>query len=238
MRLIILIVMALSAQVAFSDSSRTTKGEPQLLDCPNTPNGVIRFALRSDKDTADLFEWTGRTIHKAASKPLDKEFFSQFKPGSTHVWEYWEFGPTMIGRNLVSASSILTTPYSLSGDGKLLVAGLQRQSGKIDFEHDVEPQSIVLLDVATSKVLSIVDMHQSIDALSWSPDSPLIAILSNVERYGKTTPRERLSAFSGHPIPYDDITITVIGLDGILRCSLMAAQSLPYGKGLIRWDAN
>jgi hypothetical protein len=236
MRFVILLALTFGCTGAWSAAPDNTRQAPQLRDCSMPPIGIIRFALRSDKNTVDVFEWSDRTIRKVKSEPLGDSVASQFPTSSTYKWKYWEISPAAIDRAAVSASSILSTPYAMSSDGKTLVSGLQQNNGKVDFERDSEPSSLVFLEVGSSKVLNTVDIGKSIHALSWNPTSSAVVVMTIDERYGKKTLRERSAASIGHPIPYSDITLTIIGRDGVSICSVAAAKSLPYGTGFVRWD--
>jgi hypothetical protein len=236
MRLAIITTMIFSSTTALPASSdnSTTDSRPRLLECPNPPVGVIRFALPSSDGRPLLFEWSGKTIRKVDPELYGKDFYAQFKAGSTYKWNYWELNTPLIDRQAAGAKSFLSTPYSMSSDGRLLAAGLLTENE----QQDIAPKSFVLLDVSAKTVMTSVNVGQSIDALSWDPRAMALVIVSRVERYRKKTVKEQFAAAIGHPIPYEDIALTVFGLDGIPRCSTIAAQSLPYGTGQVRWDAN
>jgi hypothetical protein len=198
---------------------------------------VIRFSLLSDADIVEEYEWVDRTVRlQRKSRHPDKQFFSQFMLGSTHKWNYWALEANKVDRNAVGTNSLLTSPYSMSRDGKMLVAGLQRQDHKIAFEEDITPQSIAFLEASTSKVLGIVDLGRSIDSVSWAPDSKSVAVIARSEKYGSKSVKDKLAASIGHPVPYENIKVYVIGIDGAFNCAVLAALSMPYGTGLIRWE--
>jgi hypothetical protein len=191
--------------------------------------GVIRFAVRSDKTTANMYEWSGKTYRELGSEEMDKRFFSTFKAGSNHQWNFWELAN--VNRTVVGPGTLLSTPYSMDPGEKILAAGLERKGDDID-----EPTEFVFLEVATSRIIKRVEVGRSIVGLSWDPNSAAVVVMSRVERYGKKSLRERLAAAIGHPISYDDIFLDVIGVDGAAHCSVAPASSIPYGTGLVRWD--
>jgi hypothetical protein len=143
MRIAALLILAFGCSGAFAAAPDNRREAPRLLDCSTPPAGIIRIALRSDEDTAEIFEWSNRKIRKVESEPVSDRLIAEFPAASTYKWKYWEISPTEVNRTAVNSNSLLSTPYAMSSDGKTLVAGLQRQNGKIDFEHDVQPSTLV-----------------------------------------------------------------------------------------------
>jgi hypothetical protein len=192
--------------------------------------GVIRFAVRSDTTTAGIYEWSGTVTRELGREDVDQLFFSRFKTGSSHQSNLWEF--TNIDRTIAGPGTLLSTPYSMDSEGKILAAGLERSGDDIN-----EPKEVVFLEVATLRIISRVDVGRSIVGLSWDPNSAAVVVMSRIEVYGKKSFRERLAAAIGHPIPYSDIFLDVIGVDGATRCSIAPVSSMPYGTGLVRWSS-
>jgi hypothetical protein len=229
-------MLTLVATLVFSGAvggAETTMADAQLTNCPNPPTGVIRFALLSDKNTADLYEWSGRTYRMVGTAPLDKVFFDGFEASSTYKWNYWGADAPSINRSAAGSGSTLSSPYSVSKDGKWLAAGLLRLNEKND-----PPLRFVFLEVDTSRVVHTVEIGKSIKAMSLNPQAQEVVVLSETEKYVRKSLRQRFASAIGHPIPYSDITLTVVGLDGSSHCSITPARSLPYGNGLVRRDSD
>jgi hypothetical protein len=210
-----------------------------MLNCPNPPTGIVRFALRSEKNTADLFEWSGTAVRKVTTEPLSKDFFKRFKDGSIDQPPYWRLSDKNINRGSAGENLILSTPYSMSPDEKTLAAGIKQK-------HDefAPTKQFVFLDVNRGAILNTNDMGKWVDSISFDTQSLSVAVATSESvpkagRYGMSwTLKEKIAAFSGHEMTYEDVIISTVGLDGIIRCSVLAAHALPHGRGFVRWDAD
>lgn len=230
MRLPVLLAMSLlvyRALVANPTIASTAESRP--LECQSPPMGVIRFAVLSDKRTADMYEWSGTTFIRRGREDIDKGFFLAFKAGSYHKWNFWDIAD--ISRKVAGPGTLLSTPYSMDPEAKILAAGLETEGDDIH-----EPKELAFLEVATARVITIVDVGRSIVGLSWDPDSTAVVVITRAERYGNRSFRERLAAAIGHPIAYADIFLDVIGVDGAVHCSIAPVSSIPYGTGFVRWE--
>jgi hypothetical protein len=205
--------------------------EGRVVNCDSPPTGTIRFTLISG-DAVDRYEWVGRSFRRVDAAPHSEALVWEFKSGSYFKWNYW--GPDMeaVSRQLDGVT--LSTPYALSGDGNWIVAGAVA-AGETS---DIDPLRVVLIHHGSVHIERTFEPDSRIRAVAWSPDSGAIVMITRSEVYGKSSLRERFAAAIGHPIPYDRITLSVVGRDGVPRCSIVPAEHLPYGNGYVRWDVN
>jgi hypothetical protein len=100
------------------------------------------------------------------------------------------------------------------------------------------PISFRIADERGKEVLAAqLDEGSWIKAIDWSPDSSAIAVLVEKERYGKC-PLEILSAFSGHPVPYESFGLRVYSLKSSAQLSVPSiVKEIPYGSALVRWKS-
>ncbi len=226
-------MVTLLVSVAANAQQPKSAGEPKQVDCARPPSGTIRFTLTGGGDEAALYEWAGSSFRRVGVSPAGKDLLSGFKPGSFYEWNYWGADVGDISRRAADSDTILSTPYAVSRDGNWFVAGVVSTD-----DRNAAPSRLVVLRRDSSVIVRTLERSDSIDAVAWSPDSDAIVVLSRAERYVKKTLRQRFAAAIGHPIPYAQITVSVLGRDGTLRCSIVPSENLPYGVGYVRWDPN
>jgi len=203
--------------------------EKSAFDCSQPPEGVIRFTLSSGRNDARLYEWHGKEFHQVGTTPIGKGMVVPYPKESYYNPTYWGADVQGIDRQAGGAESLLSTPYAISPDRKTFVAGL---GPEFDFS-----ERIAFLSMDTSKLVGKVDFHEAIDAVAWDPLSRAVVVLSHSERYG-LNPLALLAATAGHPIPYANLTLSVVEPNGATRCTIHPARGLMHGGGYVRWDIN
>jgi hypothetical protein len=93
------------------------------------------------------------------------------------------------------------------------------------------------VDDANGKQIMVIPVEEParIDGIAWAPDSKLIAVLVQGERYGKG-PFDLLSALTGHPVPYTNYSVRVYAMDSTMVLSVPnVVKNLAYGRGALEW---
>lgn len=102
-----------------------------------------------------------------------------------------------------------TEPFAYSPDKNYVVSGMDLKP-----PHESLPHELVMVRLNDQKILfREVGKQSSVEAVAWSPDSAYFAILwrapsGTVIR----SPMDILSAMSGHPVPYSDFWIEIVGV--------------------------
>lgn len=225
-QLLVVLVMISVGACASSGGRMDTSGTAS---CAQPPSGVIRFALLSGADQAAIYEWKGGTYRRVRVQPTGPTLIGSFPDGSIYKWNYW--GPDVASMNReLPGKGELSTPYAINRDGALLAAGLQLAG-----EYASAPR-VALVRLGDGSLQSIIDMGRSVLSLAWSPTSDQLVVVTATERYGSRSGRERFSSAIGHPIPYSDITLSIVAVDGSVVCSISPAANVDYGNGYVRWD--
>lgn len=201
------------------------------VSCAQPPSGAIRFAVLSSADQATVFEWKGSTYRQVGTEPTGPTLVDKFPDGAIYKWNYWGRDVAGVHRKLTGKGE-LSTPYAMKRDGTLLAAGLQ-----LEGEYSSAPR-VALVRPHDGGLQSIIEMARPVLSLAWSPTSDQLVVVTATERYGNSTARERFSSAIGHPIPYSDIALSIVALDGSVVCSIDPASNLDYGNGYVRWDAS
>jgi len=228
-------ILALCLIAVFSSATAAAESpgnHAQVIDCAHPPSAVIRVWVLGGVPSAELYEWTGPEFRHVGTVPRDQTFDQQFPEGSIYHWDRWGANAPGISRSAAGPGTILTTPYSVSANGRWLAAGWQALH-----ETSYRPSRLALIDLSTSTPIRTIQLGGTINSITWHPSAEELLIVSDVERYGRRTLRERFASAIGHPIPYSDIKLFVVGLDGSVRCSVFAARNLAYASAIARWDA-
>jgi hypothetical protein len=204
-------------------------------DCSQPPEGVIRFSLAPGGNQANLYEWRGNAFRKVGKTPVGQPLAARFPSGSYRQWDFWGPEVSRISRDLPERQLTLSTPYSLSADGTWLASGAMTAEERKSYSW---ASRVVLMQVGSQASAKTVEFPERLESVAWSPRADAIVVMTRQERYVKRSLRQRFAAAIGHPIPYATITLTIIGLDGTTRCSIVPEQSISYGSGMMRWDAN
>jgi hypothetical protein len=194
---------------------------------------VIRFAVVGDGGTGALYEWKDVHVSRIKQRLDRKGALGQFPEGSFYKWEYWGDAVQTIPRDAAGTGLRLGTPYSRSPDGRYLAAGASAAK-----HPESQPSRLAILPIAVSQVAVIVDLHDPIESMSWSPRGDEIVVATRREQYTRRSLREKFASAIGHPIPLEDLTLTVIAFDGATRCSLEPFRQVPYGMAYVRWDSD
>ena len=230
MRMLLLCLIAVFSSA--TAGAESPGNHAQVIDCAYPPSAAIRFWLLAATRPTELYQWAGTEFRRVGTVPRDETFDQQFPEGSLYQWNRWGANAPGVSRSAAGPGTILTTPYSVSANGRWLAAGLQEQN-KTSFR----PSRLALIDLNTSTLARTIELGGTINSISWHPNAEELLIASDVERYGRRTLRERFASAIGHPIPYSDIKLFVVGLDGSVRCSVFAARNLAYASAIARWDA-
>lgn len=210
--------------------SPSSRSQGSSVDCGEPPQGVIRFALLSGADRAMSFEWSGAGYRRVGSEPTGGALIQKFPEGSVYKWNHWGKNVAAIRRDISEAEELIS-PYAWTHDSGFLVAGLVAKG------NDDAPRTMAILRAEDQRITSTIEMEQPIFSVAWSPNSDAIVILTAAETYERKRVREKLASSIGHPIPYSEITLSILGRDGKVVCSITPATDLDYGIGYVRWDA-
>ncbi len=122
LRDLLMVVLAVSCLSAGAQPKSSVEiGEAT--DCPHPHEGIVRFALTSNSEKADLYEWIGSTYRKVGTTRIGKPLVDRFLPGSFYQWNYWGPEVSHITRHPEGSDVSLSTPYALSPDGSWFAAG-------------------------------------------------------------------------------------------------------------------
>ncbi len=136
-------------------------------------------------------------------------------------------------QNLFSPDTRLDAPFTVSHDGRKLIASIYPNSIAL-----TPSRKFVILELKSKKVLHVIEAEYSVLSFAWSPTDKYFAVLFSEDVTHKKWkgPQDWFSKFLGHPISYNTLYVAIYNLDGTIICKKLLIKKLAHGRGYIEWQ--
>lgn len=156
---------------------------------------------------------------------------AQAIPGSRYSDRSYKSDPIMgIAKDSIPGNR-LDSPYVVHEGLQMLAVAEYPSSGPAEY---APPSRLRLISLASGKASQAWKSRHPMDAIAWSPSGRFIAVLGHEDVSRVRTLADLIAAVT-RPIPYHDVFLTVMTVDGQVVCDAPLARDWAYGSGFVTW---